>query len=109
VTRRNLPDGAQASQLSHAFIEFIVKYPADALMWHKHSNYVALLAAKDEEELKALMAKADKKGIKYVAFYEPALDNHLTSVCFEPTDASRRLTSSIPLALKPKAQELQAA
>ncbi len=78
-------------------------------MWHRDSNYVALLAAKDEEELNKLIEKAKEKGIKFVAFYEPDIDNQLTAVCFEPTDAARRLTSSIPLALKEKRMELQAA
>lgn len=78
-------------------------------MWHRDSNYVALLAAKDEGELQKLIDKANQKGIRYVAFYEPDMDNQLTAICFEPTDAARRLTSSIPLALKEKRADLVAA
>ena len=83
-------------------IDFVLKYPADSLAWHKQSNYLCQLSVENEEALYKLMDKADIKGIKYVAFREPDLDNQLTAICFEPTVAAKKLTSSLPLMLKEK-------
>ncbi len=77
-----------------------MKYPADALGWHKYSNYLGQLSCANEGELERLMAKADEKTIKYVAFREPDLDNQITAVCFAPIIESKKLLSSCPLMLK---------
>jgi uncharacterized lipoprotein YddW (UPF0748 family) len=89
-------------QSSHALIDFILKYPADALMWHKDSNYLAQLSVPDEDALYKLLEKARARGIKVVPFFEPDLNNQLTAICLEPTEESRKLTSSLPLMLKDK-------
>jgi hypothetical protein len=36
-------------------------------------------------------------GIKFTLFREPDLNNEITAVAFEPSDSSRKLTSSCPL------------
>lgn len=64
---------------------------------------MCLLAVENEGSLNRLIEQAEKKGIKYVAFHEPDFgEDILTSVTFEPTDAARRLCSSIPLMLREK-------
>ncbi len=83
-------------------IDFCLKYPADSLAWHKKSNYLCQLAVEDEKELYELAEKAEQKGIKVMRFFEPDLNNQLTAICLEPTEASRKFTSSIPLMLREK-------
>jgi pyridoxine 5'-phosphate synthase PdxJ len=63
---------------------------------------LACLSIKDEISLKELIKKAESKNIKYSVFIEPDIDNQITSVAFEPSDATRRLTSSLPKMLKNK-------
>ncbi len=100
MTRRDLPPGAQIAQSLHAFREFLAKYPAEELEWYQNSNYIAVLAAKDELELKALIERLEKKKIKYAFFREEAFDNEITAVAIEPGDRGRRVTSGFPLALR---------
>jgi hypothetical protein len=55
------------------------------------------LTVTNEEELVRLSEKADSRGIKYTIFREPDINNEITAIAFEPSDASRKLTSSCPL------------
>jgi hypothetical protein len=55
------------------------------------------LTVANEQELYKLIEKADYKGIKYTIFREPDIQNEITAVAFEPSDDSRKLTSSCPL------------
>jgi hypothetical protein len=100
VTRKDLYPGAQIAQSLHAFREFINDYPELENEWYRNSNYIAILAAKDEDDLFKLCCRLDKKGIRYSQFREPDFDNQLTAIALEPGDNSRRATSSLPLALK---------
>jgi hypothetical protein len=36
-------------------------------------------------------------GIKHTVFREPDINNQITAIAFEATDAARKLTSSCPL------------
>lgn len=109
VTRKDLPDGYQAVQSCHAAIDFIIKFPAEARQWHLESNYLCQLALPNELELEQFAQKAESKGIKVIRFYEPDIDNQLTAICLEPCEATRKITSSIPLMLKAKKEMLEAA
>lgn len=102
VTRQDIDPGYQAVQAAHSAIQFQHDYPEIAKLWHEHSKYLACLSVKDENSLIDLIKKADKKNIKYSVFIEPDIDNQITSVAFEPSDATRRLTNSLPLMLKNK-------
>jgi peptidyl-tRNA hydrolase len=79
-----------------------MKYREIAEKWHTESNYVIALGIPDQRELEMLARKAEKKGITVVRFYEPDIDNQLTSICLEPCEATRRITSHLPLLLKEK-------
>jgi hypothetical protein len=59
-----------------------------------------LLSVKNEQELKNLISKLEKSSIKFSTFREPDIDNQITSICIEPSDASRRITSSLPTMLR---------
>lgn len=97
VTRRDLPIGTQALQSGHAAIDFQHQHPVEAQEWHKQSNYLAFLTVEDEADLIKLITKAILTGIKHTVFREPDLDNTITAVAFEATEAARRITSSCPL------------
>lgn len=97
VTRRDLSIGMQSVQSGHALADFIMQHPQEASSWHQLSNYLIFLSAEDESSLEKLIRKAESKGIKYTAFREPDIDNQITSVAFEPCEATRKLVSSLPL------------
>lgn len=90
----------QAVQSSHALLDFAAKYPADFLQWHKTSNYLCQVSVENGQKLFELIEKAQRLNIKFVPFYEPDLDNSLTSIALEPTDVARKLVNNLPLLLK---------
>ena len=97
VSRRDLPIGTQALQSGHAAIDFQYQHPVEAKEWQNKSNYLVFLTVADEEELIKFITKANLSGIKHTVFREPDLNNQITAVAFEPSEASRKLTSSCPL------------
>jgi hypothetical protein len=100
ITRRDLYPGAQLAQSCHVCLLFSAEYPEIERIWRETSNYIAILAAKNEEELVKFCERLIKKGIRFSEFREPDFDNELTAIALEPGDKSRRATSSFPLALK---------
>ena len=97
VSRRDLSIAQQAVQSGHAAIDFQYQHPTEAGKWQKESNYLVFLTVADESELIKLISKAILSGIKHTVFREPDIDNQITAVAFEPTEASKKLTSSCPL------------
>ena len=87
-------------QALHSAIDFVMEYPEISKEWHETSNYICQLSVKDEKELYELGIRAEKKGLKIMRFYEPDLDNQMTAITIEPTEAARKFTSSIPLLFK---------
>jgi hypothetical protein len=63
------------------------------------------LAVKDEAELKALIRKLQAEELMVSVFREPDLNNVITAICVEPSEATQRLTSSIPLMLKERPKD----
>lgn len=86
-----------AVQATHAAIDFQHEHQAEAINWHTKSNYLAILTTSDQESLIRLITKAIVTGIKHTIFREPDIDNEITAICFEASDAARKLTSSCPL------------
>ena len=97
VTRRDLTPSQQAVQSAHALVDFQYQHSVEATEWQTKSNYLAFLTVADEEQLIKLISKAILTGIKHTVFREPDIDNQITAVAFEPSEASRKLTSSCPL------------
>ena len=77
-----------------------MQHPDDAYLWHDFSNYIVCLSVEDEFSLISLFAKANERGLKCSCFHEPDLGGEMTSITLEPSDASRRLCSNLPLAMK---------
>lgn len=97
VTRRDLSIPYQAVQAGHAAIDFQHEHPEIAKEWQTKSNYLAFITVADEEQLIKLITRAILSGIKHTVFREPDINNQITAVAFEPSEASRKLTSSCPL------------
>lgn len=97
VTRRDLPLRTQAVQSGHAAIDFQHHHPIEATEWQTKSNHLAFLTTENEAELIKLISKAILTGIKHTIFREPDINNEITAVAFEPSEAARKLTSSCPL------------
>jgi hypothetical protein len=111
VTRQDLSAGYQATQLAHALADFIIAHPEVAKSWHTTSNSLITLTCSSEQELHRLLSRATSKGIRHFAFREPDLGYALTAIALEPGDETKRLCSSLPLALKhhdPEAREREA-
>jgi hypothetical protein len=58
------------------------------------------LSVKDEAELIKILQKAQQSGITHSEFREPDIDNQLTAIALAPCEESRKISSSIPLALR---------
>lgn len=97
LTRSDLPDGAQASQLVHAVAQFFYEHPEQARRWYEESNTVVLLAAQDEAALERVVQKLPCARISRVR--EPDLGDSLTALALDP-HISRKHTAKFPLALR---------
>lgn len=75
----------------------MLEHPELSKYWHDESNYIALLAVKDENSLLKLLTKACSKNIPCSFFREPDLDNEITAVVLSPGLDSKRLCSNIGL------------
>jgi hypothetical protein len=74
--------------------------PEHARRWHDESNNIVILSIPTEDDLLAVMDRAWLEGIRYVPFTEPDLDDEHTAVALAPCEASQRLCSNLPLALR---------
>ncbi len=99
VTRQDLTPGYQATQATHSALLFSQEFTQIYEKWSK-LPYLSLLSVKDENELNSLIKKLKKSNLYFSVFTEPDIDNQVTSVCIEPSDKTRRLTSSLPLMLR---------
>lgn len=106
VTRQDITPGYAATQSVHVALLFAQEFPQIYEKWSK-DPYLALLSARSEEELSNLISKLEKSKIKFSVFREPDINNQVTAICIEPSEASRRITSSLPKMLRDYATEDQ--
>jgi len=99
VTRQDLKAGYQMSMLVHAANEFPEAYPEIWKQWKHTSNSVICCSVKDIDALTHLCDTLDKKGVRYVKFFEPDVEQ-LTAVAVEPSEMGRKVTKYLPLAGK---------
>ncbi len=100
ITRSDLGAGYQAVQSTHAAIQFGVEHAEEHKEWYENSNYLGLLSVANEQELHQLIIKAREQGIKHSIFREPDIDNQITAIALEAGRKSKKLCSSLQLALK---------
>lgn len=81
-------------------MEWCLKYPELTKYWNQESNFIAILAAKNEDELIKLIQRAENKDIKFAYFRESDLDDQITAVAIEPGVKGKKITSCFALALK---------
>lgn len=86
----------------HAALDFTLEYPEQVQSWHSISNHICILAARSEEDLIKLAHRLIKKGLHFVAFTEPDLNDEVTAIAIQPGKLARKATSCFPLALKTK-------
>lgn len=84
----------------HAVVEFSNEFSESYQSWSSISKAVTLLAVQNEDHLKYLISKLAQGNIRYSIFNEPDIDNQVASIAIEPSEAGRKLCSSIPLALR---------
>ena len=100
VSRRDLKPGVQASQSLHSSHQFLFEHPTLSKNWFINSNYLVLLSVENEQQLVDLTLKLSHLNIPFSKFYEPDLNNELTSVSFLSDSVTKRITSGMPLLLK---------
>lgn len=100
LVRRDLSEGQQATQATHAALDFAVTYPDLVKAWHDESNYLIVLSVADEKELLSYADRAWDLGLRYSVFFEPDLDNTVTAVVIEPGRTTSKLCANLPLALR---------
>mgnify|MGYP007028908248 CR=1 FL=1 len=79
--------------------EWSERHPELDKNWYKDSNYLVCLSA-PLAKIDDLIKKCEEREIPYATFVEPDFDNRITGVALAPCDESRRITSSLPLALR---------
>ena len=67
--------------------------------WYNASNYLALLAAKDENELVEIACRAAEQGVRFAIFKEPDIGNKITAIALEPGNKSKKICQKLPLTL----------
>lgn len=76
LTRRDFPIADQAVQSGHAVAQFLINHPYTE--WN--NGTLIYLGVKDEETLKRWTYKLHLWKAHYATFYEPDMNNELTSV-----------------------------
>jgi len=87
----------QSVQSGHSSIQYQYEYPESAKSWYTNSNYLIYLTVENESELKRFIKLAESKQIQVSVFREPDINNEITAITLEPSDASDRITSGLPL------------
>jgi len=64
-----------------------------------NSQYVVALSTDNEKKLKEIYNKLEWFGANVVKFYEPDMDNQLTSIAYYGTPELMRITDNLKLAL----------
>lgn len=85
-------------ELSNAISQYSLEHENKFKQWN--NNYIISLSIENEQKLGNLLLNLEKKGVQVSSFYEPDLNNELTSICFLENDITRKLTSSLPLSFK---------
>lgn len=80
--------------------QFAYDHPEDYKRWFNASNTVVILAAKDGPHLLNISIKLEQNGLKHSRFYEPDINNAMTSIAIVPSPFVKKYCSGLPLAGK---------
>ena len=102
ITRSDLTPGYQAQQSTHSVADFAHEFPQQFKEWKTTSNSIICLQVNNEKELNDLYLKLFKL-TPVTKFYEPDLNDELTSICLYADKDVRKKVSYLPLlGKKPK-------
>lgn len=102
ITRSNLSYGYQSQQSCHSIADFAHEFPQSFNEWKTTSNSIICLQVNNETELDTLYNKLSKL-TSVTKFYEPDLNDELTSICLYVNKDIRKKVSYLPLlGKKPK-------
>ena len=99
IVNNELSPGLQLAQAVHAARSFADKYPNIEQRWYEESNYLVVLST-NYTHLQSLTNNCDEQEIHHICFTDPDLGPKITALAIGPGREGRRLTSSLPLALK---------
>ena len=103
ITRSDLTPGYQSQQSTHSVADFAHEFPQQFKEWKTKSNSIICLQVNNEKELNDLYLKLSKL-TSVTKFYEPDLNDELTSICLYADKDVRKKVSYLPLLGKPKKQ-----
>lgn len=102
ITRLDLSYGYQSQQSCHSIADFAHEFPQQFKEWKTTSNSIICLQVNNEKELNDLYLKLSKF-TSVTKFYEPDLNDELTSICLYADKDVRKKVSYLPLlGKKPK-------
>lgn len=96
ITRSDLTPGYQAQQSTHSVADFAHEFPQSFNEWKTTSNSIICLQVNNEQELDTLYNKLSKL-TSVTKFYEPDLNDELTSICLYANKDVRKKVSYLPL------------
>ena len=96
ITRSDLTTGYQAQQSTHSVADFAHEFPQQFKEWKTTSNSIICLQVNNEKELNDLYLKLSKL-TSVTKFYEPDLNDELTSICLYADKDVRKKVSYLPL------------
>ena len=85
---------------AHAMAHFAMNHRPIFEAWTAQSDFLAVLAVRDETALDMLRNCCEIRGITMACFYEPDRGDQLMAIALEPSEEATRLTSQLPLALR---------
>jgi peptidyl-tRNA hydrolase len=94
-----LSPGYQTVQSAHAVAEFAHTRPLEFKKWREEGNYLICLAVKDLIALNEFMETLQTKGIDYITFYEPDIEE-ITAIVLSPSTEADKAVGAIPLACR---------
>ena len=101
ITRSDLTPGYQSQQSTHSIADFAYEFTQEFKEWKTTSNSIICLQVNNETELDTLFNKLSKL-TSVTKFYEPDLNDELTSICLYADKDVRKKVSYLPLLGKPK-------
>lgn len=96
ITRSDLSYGYQSQQSCHSIADFTYEFPQSFNEWKTTSNSIICLQVNNEKELNDLYLKLSKL-TSVTKFYEPDLNDELTSICLYADKDVRKKVSYLPL------------
>lgn len=100
VVRGDLAPGLRCAQAAHAVAEMCLRYPERAWEWNGDGNYLIVLEAKDEDELRWWFWEHRAAGITCQLWMEPDLSYQWTSYAALPQPEQNIEFRRLPLAYK---------